>query len=537
MNATVRPDFGASWYASPAGVPSDAAGFERAALTYDHDVDVCVIGGGLAGLTAAREVARRGWSVALLEARRVAWSASGRNCGFVVPGFGTDPRAMVDRLGLDRAKELWGLSAAGVAYVRNAIAESAMPGVTPVDGWLDVSKTDNGDELLALASLLGQDFGATIEGWPTERVRAVLKSERYFHAIHHPTAFHIDPLAYARGLARAAITEGVAIFEETPALAIDPVGVRKHVTTPKGRVRAAQIVLAGGAHLGTLLPRLAETVLPVNGYVAVTAPLGERLDAAITWRGAVSDSRHADYHYRVVGGDRLMWAGAGGLVPGGARGVARRFAAAIARTFPQLGAVEIAHAWSGVTGFSVHRMPQVGEVIPGLWLAGAFGAHGLNTTAMAGELIAAAITERDDRWRLFVPYELVWAGGRLGRAVSHVGAWVHGLAEDWAADLARRREAVRRAEGEVEPVAPLSEEDDRAPYTSAPTDTVQPPVAAPATPRESELVPEVEALLRKARAQAEEPSLPSEESAADSPTKTPAGRRRIPRLGRNPRSF
>ena len=95
-------------------------------------------------------------------------------------------------------------------------------------------------------------------------------------------------------------------------------------------------------------------------------------------------------------------------------------------------------------GFSVHRMPQIGEVIPGLWLASAFGAHGLNTTAMAGELIAAAITERDDRWRLFLPYELVWAGGALGRAVRHVGAWSRRVGEDWAAGLARRREAVRR---------------------------------------------------------------------------------------------
>src|ERR1700749_2645098 len=110
MNATVRPDFGASWYASPAGVPSDASGFERAAPTYDHDVDVCVIGGGLAGLTVAREIARRGWSVALLETRRVAWNASGRNCGFVLPGFGSDPRRIVDRVGIDRARELWRLS-------------------------------------------------------------------------------------------------------------------------------------------------------------------------------------------------------------------------------------------------------------------------------------------------------------------------------------------------------------------------------------------------------------------------------------------
>ena len=439
MNATVRGDFGASWYAAR------AAAFERPRLTFDLDVDVCVVGGGLAGLTAAREVARRGWSVAVLEARRVGWSASGRNCGFVIPGFGTDARHMVERVGLERARALWKLSEAGVEYIRAAIRDAAMPGVEPVDGWLDVSKVDNGDDLLATVTLLGQEFGADIEGWPTERVRAALKSETYFHAIHFPGAFHIDPLAYAHGLANAALAAGAAIFEETPALEIDPSGVRKRIATPSGRVRAAHVVLAGGAHLGELAPSLAETVLPVTGYVAITAPLGERLAEAVTFAGAVSDTRLADFHYRIVGGDRLMWAGSGGLLSRGPQAVTRRFKAAIAQTFPQLGPVEFEHAWSGVMGFAVHGMPQVGEVVPGLWLASAFGGHGLNTSAMAGDLIASAITERDDRWRLFLPYELVWAGGTLGRVVRHVGAWTLRQAEDWSASLARRREAVRRA--------------------------------------------------------------------------------------------
>jgi glycine/D-amino acid oxidase-like deaminating enzyme len=443
MNAMVRPDVGASWYAQRA----DA--FERPQLTFDLDVDVCVIGGGLAGLTVAREVARRGWSVAVLEARRIAWDASGRNCGFVLPGLGADVRRMVERVGIDRAKELWKLSEAGVAYVRAAVRDTEMSGVELVTaGWLDVSKVDGGDEMLAVASLLGQEFGAAIEGWPTEQVRAALRSESYFHAIHYPRAFHLDPLAYAHGLAKAALAAGAVIFEETPATAIDPSGVRKRIATPKARVRAAHIVLAGGAHLGALAPGLADTVLPVTGYVTVTAPLGARLGEAIAFRGAVSDSRSADHHYRIVGGDRLMWAGGAGLWPRSPRAVAKRFQAAIARTFPQLGNVELEHAWSGTMGFSVHRMPQVGEVIPGLWLASAFGAHGINTSAMAGELIAGAITENDDRWRLFLPYELIWAGGRLGRVVQHVGSWSRGRHEDWAASVARRREVVRRAEAQ-----------------------------------------------------------------------------------------
>src|ERR1700747_2010796 len=144
MNAMVRADAGTSWYAQRA-----MGAFERPRLSLDLDVDVCVVGGGLAGLTVAREVARRGWSVAVLEAKRVAWNASGRNCGFVLPGFAQDIERMVERLGLEHAKALWALSEAGVDYVREAIRENEMPGVDPIDGWLNVSKVDNGDAFLA----------------------------------------------------------------------------------------------------------------------------------------------------------------------------------------------------------------------------------------------------------------------------------------------------------------------------------------------------------------------------------------------------
>ena len=180
--------------------------------------------------------------------------------------------------------------------------------------------------------------------------------------------------------------------------------------------------------------------------IAAALNLGPRLAQVIAFRGAVSDSRFANHNYRIVGGDRLMWTGGSGLWPESPHAAAERFRAAIARTFRQLGEVTFEHAWSGTMGFSLHGMPQVGEVVPGLWLASAFGAHGINTSAMAGELIAGAITAHDDRWRLFLPYELVWAGGRLGRLVQRVGSWSRGRHEDWIASVARRREAIGRAE-------------------------------------------------------------------------------------------
>ena len=155
----------AGWYEE-----TRVAAPERPRLNFDLDVDVCVIGAGLAGLTAAREVALRGWSVAVLEANRVAWAASGRNTGFVLPGFGSHIDDVVERVGLDHAKQLWALSEQGLNYVRHTIADNNMPGVDPVPGWLHISKTDNGDELSTYVERL-RWIGSDVEAWSKERVR------------------------------------------------------------------------------------------------------------------------------------------------------------------------------------------------------------------------------------------------------------------------------------------------------------------------------------------------------------------------------
>jgi len=418
----------------------------RPQLTVDLDVDVCVIGGGLAGLTATRELARRGWSVTLIEAERIAANASGRNSGFVLPGFAAGPDNLIARVGFERAKSLWALSQAGLDYVRDAITDDAMPGVDPREGWLHVSKTDNGDEFIHLVGLLGE-LGCEIEGWPTERVRAVLRSERYFHAIHYPRAFHIHPLNYALGLAAAAERDGARIFEHTPALSIDPAGVRKRILTPAARLRANHVVLCGSVRIGKLMPQIAATLVPVTTYVITTAPLGPRLAEAIRFRGAVSDTDLADNHYRIVDGNRLMWSGRATTWARNPRRYERTLIADINKTYPQLGEVTAAYAWSGTLGNSVHRMPQIGEVGHGVWLASGFGGHGLNTTAVAGNLLARAIVDNDQTWRQFTPFELIWAGGILGRATMQAYYWVRqagdAMAERRARDATRRRAATR----------------------------------------------------------------------------------------------
>ena len=498
MNASEQASYAPTWYTAtmvPAGL--------RTPLTYDLDVDACVVGAGLAGLTAAREIARRGWSVAVLESARIAWNASGRNDGFVLPGFAESMDRIVDRVGLDHAKALWALSEMGFKYVGATIAEARMAGVAPTAGWLKASKTDDADAVAADVDFYREQLGVEAEDWPTERVRAVLKTDHYFHALHLPRAFHIHPLNYALGLAEAAEAAGARIFEGTSALEVDVEGVRKRIVTPSARVRAGHVVLAGNVHLGALMPRIAGTLMPIWSYAVVTAPLGPRLADAVAYRGAVSDTDLANSHYRVVGNDRLMWSGHTTTWEAEPRTVVPRLTAEIAAIYPQLGAVEVEHAWSGVLGNPLHRMPQIGELAPGLWLASGFGGHGLNTTAMAGNILAQAIVDGDDSWRLFSPFDLVWAGGRLGRAAMQVYYWWFDARERFLARQARQREqeyrrgaelaAMRTGEapahvearlGAVVPPSALPEEPALAALPATAEEIAAPPRTTPATSRE-----------------------------------------------------
>jgi glycine/D-amino acid oxidase-like deaminating enzyme len=422
-----------TWYETTR-VPSR----ERGQLNFDLDVDLCVVGGGLAGLTVAREVAMRGWSVAVLEANRVGWAASGVNTGFVLPGFAEDVRDIIERVGFDRTIELWALSEQGLDYVRRTIDETQMPGVDPVPGWLYVSKTDDSQGLRAHAERV-RWTGGQVEFWPKERVREALPNERYFDALHVPNAFHIHPLNYTLGLADAAEAAGARIFEETPAMTIDPAGVRKRIVTPAGRLRADYVVLAGNVHLGSLMPQIAETLMPVSTFVLVTEPI-ENLGEVIRWLGAISDGDRADNHYRIVDGNRLLWSGRMRTWQANPRRFAKSLLRDIETNFPALGKVEAASIWRGTLGRTVHRMPQIGEMERGLWVASGFGGHGLNTTAMAGQLVARGMVDADQTWRLFAPYELVWAGGRLGRALVQGAYWTRDARDAAAQALARRRE-------------------------------------------------------------------------------------------------
>jgi glycine/D-amino acid oxidase-like deaminating enzyme len=452
---------------------------ERWRLSFDLDVDICVIGAGLAGLSVALEAARLGASVAVLEGRHIGWNASGHQLGTVMPGYGLPIGDLIARIGFEDARELWSLSKQGAEIVRANASEQLIPGIALSEGALEVSNVDVGDQLISRLQMLGEDFETEVEGWQVDRVRAELKTDRYFHGVYYPKAFQVDGRKYIHGLAALARRAGARIFEDTPVVSIDASGIRKRIVTPSARLRASHIVLAGNIHLGAPLRRLSETLLPVWRYAGVTAPLGQRLAEVITFRGSVVDSDGVD-HFRIVDGDRLMWASP--ETTWAARPA--RFAPAIARRirtiFPQLGRVEIAEVWGGAVGQTVHGMPQIGQLRRGLWVASGFGRQGLNTSAMAGQLIARSILWGDERWRLFSPFELVWAGGPAGRVAGYViGMWGRGSSAA-AGTLARYRERARVRERTRE--ARLAEANRQA-GTRPPR---RPPPGRPLPPRRNE---------------------------------------------------
>ncbi len=396
----------------------------RPALSGALEADVCVVGGGLAGLSVALELAERGHSVALVEARRVGWGASGRNGGFVSPGFSLPAERLIARLGLGRARALYALSREAVALMRRRIQEYAIPCGPIVDGILEASWFDDADGLKRERDRMAEAFGIEQEFWPRERLRAALVSDRYYDGLLNPEGFQFHPLNYCLGIAAAAERAGARLFESSPARALDLDGPVKTVTTEGGRVRAGQVVIACGGYIERLEPRLASAIVPIATYVVATEPLGERLETAIRAPFAVHDNRFALDYYRALEDTRILWGGRISIRRS-PPDLATLMLGDLVKVYPQLRGVRAETAWSGLMSYAVHKMPQIGALRPGVWYAMGFGGHGMNTTTMAGTLIAAAIAEGDDRYRLFAPFGLTPAGGPFGALAAQASYWYY----------------------------------------------------------------------------------------------------------------
>jgi gamma-glutamylputrescine oxidase len=404
--------------------PVAGADAQRPALSGRVEADVCVVGGGLAGLTAALELARRGRKVCVLEAERVAWGASGRNGGFISPGYSASYRTIERQVGPDDATSLHRLSIEGARAVAANLEALDVAEANRLAGLLSTSRHEATAELQARRDWLEREFGYGVEFRTRAQLQEALASPRYFKGLYDPQAFHLNPLNYARALAREIERLGGELFEASPARALARDGASRVVSTGGGQVRAGDVVIACGGYTGALEPRLRRSYLPIATYVMLTKPDKALIGRAIRTTAAVGDGRRAGDYYRLVdGGERILWGGKITTRRTEPRRLGALLRQSMVSTYPQLADLEVDIAWSGLMAYARHLMPQIGRLDEGLWYCTAFGGHGLNTTAIGGRLVAEAIAGDSDRYRLFDRFGLTWNGGLAGRGAVQGAYW------------------------------------------------------------------------------------------------------------------
>ena len=394
-------------------------GVMRLPLRGQVKADVCVIGGGLAGLTAALELSRRKKKVVLLEAKQLAWGASGRNGGFVSNGFAEGIENVQKRVGLEAARALYSLSRHGTEYVRREIA-AGDPTLKMGEGWIVALRHRDNGGLKSHCEMMARDYGENFQLLSAGQTREKLNSARYFESKYDTGALHFHPLRYALMLARAAEKAGASLHENSRALAVRKQDSEWRVRCADGEVTAQHVVHCVSSLDRTIHKASGRAVLPVATYVAVTEPLTQD---GVRTSAAVADTRRASNYYRLIDGGRLLWGGRITTRVSEPARLAEEMKVDMLATYPQLGNPRIDYSWAGLMGYALHKMPLIGRDNEGQWFATAFGGHGMNTTAMAGQLLARAIADGDDEYRRFAPFAPLWAGGQLGRLGVQASYW------------------------------------------------------------------------------------------------------------------
>jgi gamma-glutamylputrescine oxidase len=413
MQAAVQNDYLDTYYLASAQPPAPTAAL-RGALT----ADVCVVGGGIAGCSAALTLAERGYRVALLEAHRIGWGASGRSGGQAIFGTATEQAELEQLVGQDDARRIWDLTLAGLALLRQRIERHQID-CDWVDGWmLAAVKQRQWREIQAWQADLAQRYGYTstrLMDWA--ELRATVASQRYVGALYDSNSGHLHPLRYTLGLARAASEAGVDIHEGSRVVGFVRRDGRIRVRTEHGAVDCAQLVLAGNAWLGATAPSLERKLMSIGSYVIATEPLGEqRVRELIANNAALCDANWILDYFRRSSDHRLLFGGRVNYSLLNVRAVAPATRARMIRVFPQLRAARIDYAWGCLLDITLNRAPNFGRLESDVYFLQGFSGHGIALAGIAGQLVAEAIAGSAERFDVFarIPHR-DFPGGMLLR--------------------------------------------------------------------------------------------------------------------------
>ena len=382
-----------SWYAASTELPP-----ERSALRGQLTVDVCIIGAGYTGLSAARVLAEKGLEVIVLDAHRVGFGASGRNGGQVGSGHNTDQRTLSRKLGKEHAAALWALSQEAKADIR-ANCRNHIPEAQYKSGIAHgLYSASEADDYRREVDFLAQNYGYDqTKMLSPDDMRDIVKSPLYQGGALDEGAGHIHPLRYALGLARIAEAAGARIFERSEVHHIakgDPAEIR----TDKGRVKARHVIIAGNGYLPNIERKVAAKVMPLNSFICATEPLGDLATKVLARDIAVEDSKFVVNYFRLSEDGRLLFGGRPSYALGFPDDMTTLLQTRMCALFPQIKGAKIDYAWGGTLGVTMTRMPAVLRIGPNIIAAGGYSGHGVALAGMAGKVMAEAVAGQAGRF-------------------------------------------------------------------------------------------------------------------------------------------
>ncbi|MCF3973573.1 NAD(P)/FAD-dependent oxidoreductase [Paracoccus salsus] len=364
-----------------------------AQLRGETRTDVAVVGGGYTGLSAALQLARRGYQVVLLEAHRIGFGASGRNGGQVGSGQRQEVDWLEARMGRETARRLWDLAEDAKALVRSLAAEAGVP---VRDGVAHACRTESElGHARRMADHLARHYDYDrVQPLDKEAMAALLGSRAYVGGDLDRGAAHLHPLNLAIGMARLADAAGARIHENSHVHRIShaaQAGDRTVVHCDTGRVVCDHVILAGNGYLGDIAPRVAARVMPINNYIVATEPLGDRYPELLPQNTAVADTKFVVNYWRLDDDRRLIFGGGETATYRFPKDIAAVVRPHLLAVYPQLEGVPLTHAWGGTLAITMNRMPCFARPAPNCLSASGFSGHGVAIATLAGRLMAEAV--------------------------------------------------------------------------------------------------------------------------------------------------